>query len=391
MKLLITHEIHARRVGDGYYNKAIGVIEYNALCNYRYRINDIVVVLRCQEADEVEEGWLRVDGDGVSVAPIPEPTSFYKLLLLIPRMIKHIVCAVRKCDRYMVRLPGPTGTIVVLVLFLMGKKYGVEMVGHASESFLHTRGRALSKRIVGSFFDFATEFFVWRAHCVAYRSVYLQRLYPNKHPDHEWVFSGAQLDEAVITRPRDASFFNSVPFNIIFVGRLWAEKGLGNLLTAFDIVCNRTHKQVMLHFVGDGAEYERLQKEANRLGRSGCVKMHGRIPRGPELFSLFDQAHLFVLPSLTEGMPRALIEAMARGLPAIGSAVGGIPELLDEQYLFPPNNPEQIAEKILLLIDNPQELARMSIRNFEASKAHWKDALKKAKDAFWSEVVEQCK
>jgi glycosyltransferase involved in cell wall biosynthesis len=391
VKLLVTHEIHAREVNGRFYNHERGVIDYNALCNYRYLIKDIVLVVRGKKADSVGEGWLRIDGEGISVAPIREPDSFIDIIILLPEIVAAISRAVKLCDRYIVRLPGPTGTIVAIVLIALRKKYGVEFVGQASETFILTRKALRLRRLYGWIIHFATRLLVWLAYCVAYRSEYLRELYPNKSAKHEWVFSGAQLDEKVITGPRSVESFQTKVFNIIFVGRLHAEKGLINLLHACKILSERADKPVELHLVGDGVEYQRLKEETDNLGIGHIVRFHGRIPRGPKLFSLLDQAHLFVLPSLSEGMPRSLIEAMARGLPAIGSSVGGIPELLDKDYLFPPNNPDAIAEKILSLIGNPEKLAAMSLRNFTASKAHWNEGLESAKSGFWNEVATCCK
>jgi glycosyltransferase involved in cell wall biosynthesis len=81
-----------------------------------------------------------------------------------------------------------------------------------------------------------------------------------------------------------------------------------------------------------------------------------------------DQADLFVLPSRAEGVPRAMLEAMARGLPCIGSAIGGIPELLHREDLVPPDNAPRLAELISQVFSDQERLCRMSARNL--AKAH---------------------
>lgn len=385
MRLLVTHEIHAMEVGGRFYNPN-GVIDYNALCNYRQAIKEVVVIVRCKKANSVRQGWLRIDGEGISIWPIPEPASVLHAFVLLPVLTMRILRAANHCDRCQIRLPGPTGMAVATVFCILRRKYAVECVGHALEGYIHIRSKLRLKAVYGFFLHIINKFLVKHAFCVAYRSQYLRKLYPNKCSAHEWVFSGAQIDEEVIGSPRQVEFFTQTPFNIMYVGRLEAEKGLMSLLSAFKKVCDSCEKPLRLHIIGDGTQWAALKSKAEELNIREHVYFHGRLSRGPELFPLMDRAHLFVLPSLTEGMPRSLIEAMARGLPALCSSAGGIPELLDDEFLFQPNDESAIADKIRSVVDNPKRLADMSSRNFEASKEHWSGALRVAKDGFWKDV-----
>ena len=96
-----------------------------------------------------------------------------------------------------------------------------------------------------------------------------------------------------------------------------------------------------------------------------------------------------VFPSKSEGLPRTIIEAMAVGLPCIASNVGGLPELLDKEYLFAPTDVQGIVEKICYLINNPQELENMSKKNIANVKQYSSDLLMKRRIAFY-ENLKQC-
>jgi len=90
-------------------------------------------------------------------------------------------------------------------------------------------------------------------------------------------------------------------------------------------------------------------------------------------------------------MGRGLIEAMARGLPCVGSAVGGVPEYLAEDCLFPSSNPEAMARKILSTMNDPGRLVQMSHANVQAALALTPERLKAVKDDFWQAVHTHCR
>jgi len=85
---------------------------------------------------------------------------------------------------------------------------------------------------------------------------------------------------------------------------------------------------------------------------------------------------MFVLPSRVEGLPRAMIEAMARALPCIGSSVGGIPELLAPEDIVPPGDIKALADKIREVLSTPGRLEKMSARNLEHARQYSEDALR---------------
>jgi glycosyltransferase involved in cell wall biosynthesis len=93
-----------------------------------------------------------------------------------------------------------------------------------------------------------------------------------------------------------------------------------------------------------------------------------------------------VLPSLTEGMPRSLIEAMARGIPAIGSNTGGIPELLPKQALVSVEDVGALADKIVEFMSNPDRLVKMSNYNFRKAQDYRIERTKSEKLAFWNYI-----
>jgi len=144
------------------------------------------------------------------------------------------------------------------------------------------------------------------------------------------------------------------------------QKGIEYLLEAMKTVIGERRKTGLL-MVGKGALRKDIEKRARRLGISDNVRFTGFVPE-KELPYVFSSADLMVLPSISEPFGIALIEAMAAGLPVIGSRVGGIPEIIDEGvngFIVPPKNPDRLASAILRLISDDKLRKSMGIRGRE--------------------------
>lgn len=140
------------------------------------------------------------------------------------------------------------------------------------------------------------------------------------------------------------------------VGRLAAVKDQQLLLLALHrLVSERPelHARLRLVIVGDGPEHAALNEQIDRLSLGGLVWLAGDREDIPGLLRSMD---VFVLPSLGEGISNTLLEAMATGLPAIASSVGGNPELVQDGttgLLFPAGDADALTRAFATLIDNP--------------------------------------
>lgn len=153
---------------------------------------------------------------------------------------------------------------------------------------------------------------------------------------------------------------------IVFVGRLHPVKGVRYLLQAMKIV-HAEMPDAKLILVGDGEERENLESLTNSLGIRECVEFAGKVPH-ERIQDYMNQAEVFVLPSLSEGFPVTILEAMACGLPIVATNVRGIPNIVEEGvngYLVNVKSPDEMAERILFLLQNDEMRERMSANNRE--------------------------
>jgi glycosyltransferase involved in cell wall biosynthesis len=142
---------------------------------------------------------------------------------------------------------------------------------------------------------------------------------------------------------------------ILLVGRLIPLKGHAVFVRALALVRKRWRGPLSVEIVGAGPELDSLRREAAALGLLDVVEISGFVPF-EELPFRYSRASLFVMPSLNDAAPLALLEAMASGLPLVASGVGGIPELLSgcDAELVPPGDEEALAAAILRVLSNPE-------------------------------------
>jgi glycosyltransferase involved in cell wall biosynthesis len=160
-------------------------------------------------------------------------------------------------------------------------------------------------------------------------------------------------------------------FVVCFTGRLVKEKGLMDLLQAIRTVL-ALHKKCYLLIVGEGTLLDQLKSKVKELGVEKHVIFAGYRPDIPNILAGID---VLALPSLTEGLPLSILEAMAAGKAIISTPVGGVRELIESGetgILVPTRNPGAMADAIILLLENEQQRKSLGImarafveRNFD--------------------------
>jgi glycosyltransferase involved in cell wall biosynthesis len=141
---------------------------------------------------------------------------------------------------------------------------------------------------------------------------------------------------------------------VLYLGRVEDYKGIEDLV---DAVAARPEVQdsCFFHICGGSSDLERYRRYASRKGVGNYFAFHGWVT-GKAKFEMLARAHALVLPSHTEGMPNAPLEAMAAGLAVIATRVGGSPELLDDGkvgILVDPHRPDQLGEALVSLVRFP--------------------------------------
>jgi glycosyltransferase involved in cell wall biosynthesis len=195
-------------------------------------------------------------------------------------------------------------------------------------------------------------------------------------------------DEAFVSLPRSPRGSTSA-LKLVTVGSLEQLYKAPDVLIDAVAECLREGMDIELAIIGDGKHRTELETHAKAVGLARHVRFLGQLTAGNAVRAQLDRADLFVLPSRTEGLPRAMVEAMARGLPCVGSTMGGIPELLAPEDMVPPGDVAALAQKIREVVSDTGRMARMSTRNLEKAREYREEILRERRVSFYEQLKEE--
>ncbi len=343
------------------------------------------VVARVREVPSVPGDFRRADGENVSFVPVPYYIGSWQYLLKSRQVKRAVRNAVNATDAVILRVSSQLAACLQPKLQKMGHPYAVEVVADPYDVFAP-----------GSIKHPLRPFFRWsftrelRHQCtMACSAAYvtkqaLQKRYPC--PQYSVGISDVHLpDEALVTTPRP-QIQEPRSFNLIYVGTMAQLYKAPDILIKAVAVCVREGFELKLTMVGDGQYRRELEVLAATEGLEKRSSFLGQLSSGDAVRTYLDLADIFVLPSYQEGLPRAMVEAMARGLPCIGSNVGGIPELLAAEDIVPPGNVTALGRKIQEVVTNPQRMAAMSARNLETAQTYRDEMLHQLRIDFYRDV-----
>ncbi len=360
------------------------VCDYTFWKRYLQVFDEVVVMARVTDVAESEIGDRKqADGPGVSFYSIPTFIGPWQFLRLWPQLRKMVRQAIKQADSFMLRVPGTLATMIWHPLKELGIPYGVEMVGDPWDSFAPGSIKSVTRPFFRRLFANGAAKQCRLASTAAYVTEHLlqKRYSPGCWSTH---YSSVELAPEIVLSDSE---FNSrmvnfrsgrtsgKPFHICHVGMMEHFYKAPDVLLDAVAVCINKGLDIELSFVGDGRFRHELENRAHELGIADSVNFVGKVSTGRAVYDELDKADIYVLPSRQEGLPRTVIEAMARGLPCISSTVGGIPELLDSKFLVHPGDVEELATKIEWVLKDPGMMEEMTSQNLKTAKKYTSDEL----------------
>lgn len=379
MRLAFVHDEVFRHAPDGRVWTS-GNLNRATWDRYLRTFDELVIVGRDGgNADDLPED-VRSDAPNVGFALMPNINGLRETLnrMRVARQVAHIV---GDCDAVVARLPSELGLIACAAARRLGKPLMVEVVGSGLLSF-RAHGSRIGK-LYAPVVQLRMRHAIARAPFVAYVTKgWLQSHYPSPNQALEGqtdcgaepsqLQAGTVTNASIMLPSNDVRAARAQRLDELKAGRApvfgtiatlaTRYKGLQVAIPAFAELKRAGH-EFRYHILGGGnpASWQEL---IDYHGLTDCVFLDGALNDSAGVMRWLDGLDIYVQPSLTEGLPRAVLEAMSRGLPCLGSDAGGIPELIDRRWIHAAGDQRALAGQLAALMSDTAAMEQLSEKAF---------------------------
>ena len=375
MKTLIATDVHISVCrGRYYFPSQVSTI----IKRYYDFFSSLTLCCRVKNIDDVPSSHDDVTDMVQNIVEIP---SLEKALLGMYN--KKIQSIVKQCDLVICRCPG----IIAFRAADMARKldipYFAEVMGCIWDALWNHSAKG---KLAAPYMFLKMKQTVCHADYALYvTNRFLQHRYPCKNTSV--AASNVKLDpisEDVLTA-RLAKIQNMPPreLTLATTGAIDVRyKGQEYVIRAIPLL-NKQGIRVKYILIGGGNDAF-LRKVATDCGVDDQVEFAGRLSL-PEVFEKLDHVDIYIHPSLQEGLPRSVIEAMSRACPAIGANTAGIPELIAPECVVKRKSVQAIADTVIAILDS-EKLKGLARQNFENAKAYQDTVLNAKRNAYYAQI-----
>lgn len=395
MKALFVHDHPFYNLNDEFYSPG----RFTASTWSRYlnteSLSGLTVVSRGIKINDAQVGLVKSSVDKVQFDPlyhVKGSIDYYRYASDIKsKLRKHI----EKSDVVIIRAPSTFGSYAYKICRELSKPYITEVVGCAWDANWNYGSMLGKLRAPLSYIQ--TKRLVKNSLATLYvTESFLQKRYPTKAPRTAHA-SNVHIPPPVATvLSKHLERLENTPSSHIFKLGILANiavkyKGYDVAINALQNLKNRRPDLKFQFLIAGGGAPEYVNNLIKKYGMEKEVKLLGQLASGNEVFSYLDDLDIYLQPSLTEGLPRSVIEAMSRGCPVLASSAGGIPELLNNGFLHRPRDANKLSLDIERLLIDPKLRIKAAKQNFEKSKEYTDETLSKRRLFFYKEAFDMVK
>lgn len=387
MKIGFVFDTILYKKNDDYFGMTLTYDFFKA--RYLDKIDKMSIITRTQDISLSSgniDGYRITNGKNVDVNPIHYynriPDAFLKRKKIKNELTNQLI----KCDKVIIRMPSMLGILACDICEKAAIPYMIEMVACAWDGYNNHTNKV--GKLIAPFMYFSTKKCVSKCNYVLYvTSKFLQKRYPSSGKQFSCSdVSLCDLNESVLSSKINAiDNFDEKKFSLCTLANVGMKyKGHIYVLKVMKKL-KKDGYNIKYYLAGNG-DQSYLKKIIKKYNLSDNVEFLGSLPHD-KVFNLLDRIDIYIQPSLQEGLPRALVEAMSRGCCCIGSNVGGIPELLDKEFIFKRKKTKELY-KILKNLTKEDVIKQGQI-NFEKSKMFGKQFLDNKRNSIYINFMEE--
>lgn len=379
MNVLIVSDFHAYRYNGKLY---VGTQFSTIVKRYKRAFGNIRGCFRVTDIDTLPAGFERVEDLFASYYGVRGLTAAFSA-----KFRSNVKAMIAECDLLIVRCPTLLGITAAKIAREINKPYLAEVMGDGWDAYWN---HGIAGKLMAPYYHLQTKQCVREANFALYvTEKYLQNRYPCKGLTIG-VSNVLIKDTSVEIMERKSAHYRSECVNeLVLMTSASVDvryKGQEYVIKAIPLL-NANGIRVKYMMCGDG-EGVYLKELVKKLGVEDQVVFTGRLSLD-DIFKHLNKVDIYIQPSLQEGLPRSVIEAMSRGCHVIGARTAGIPELLDDCYVVKRKNAADIADKIMSIVNlSKEQKMALCLRNYEESKKYLAEVLDKKRNAFFSQIVE---
>lgn len=357
------------------------------LKRYEHITKNIKILIRTKELKEdiINNKFQKIDTEKYKIEECLNISSVKGLIFNRKIVKKQLEEEIKNTDYVIARLPSMIGGLSIDIARKLNKPYFIELVGCPWDALWN---HSVKGKIFAPIMTLNTKRLVKNAPFVLYvTESFLQRRYPTRG-------KSIGCSDVILKETNDNTFEKRKKYilenqydkkkiiatvaaiDVKYKGQKYVIKAIGKL--------KEQGLDNYKYWIIGGGNKSYLEKFVKRYKLENNIKFLGSLPHN-EIFNKLEKVDIYIQPSKQEGLPRSLLEAMSMGCLSIGANTGGIPELLDKDYIVRRGNVNDIVEKIkAITIEQQIEQAKI---NIEKSKKYEKLILEEKRNKFYDEFI----
>lgn len=326
LALLVAWNLH--KFDNQYYTASTHYVYVEYLSTIYNRIYLVSSVKEVARVHQLMSNSLNKLGN-ISIVELPETISYLNSIKNIRVYTKVLKKVGREADLFYCRVPDP---FCWMPRLLYKKKTIMHFVGDAIDATKHNEKWSWIKKrgmIFGYFPEYLLTLFAARRSCVYTNGYHLVNKL-SKYGIKPTPVISSTISEEVLNDNLPMFKNDKVTIRLIYIGYIRYAKGM-NLLMNLWLKLKKEGVHFIFDVVGDGEMFDEVKEFVSQYNLDKQVVLHGHIDSKETMNKMLRASDLFVFPSLSEGSPRVVIEAMAQGIPVISTPVGSLPTTFNDK------------------------------------------------------------